>query len=81
MILGVSLWLLWRRRTELLGLPYAPASVSGSAVLALAFVSYVIGSALEIVQLEVGSLVIASVALLLLLTRGWAGLRLACGSA
>jgi exosortase B len=75
-ILGVSLWLLWRRRTELLGLPYTPASVSGSAVLALAFVSYVIGSALEIVQLEVGALVIASVALLLL-TRGWAGLRLA----
>jgi exosortase B len=75
-ILAVALWLLWRRRTELLGLPYAPASVSGSAVLALAFVSYVIGSSLEIVQLEVGALVIASAALLLLV-RGWAGLRLA----
>lgn len=74
-ILGVSLWLLWRRRAELLALPYAPASFSGSAVLALAFVSYVIGSSLEIVQFEVGSLVIASAAVLLL-ARGWAGLRM-----
>lgn len=75
-ILAVALWLLWRRRTELLGLPYAPASVSGTAVLALAFVWHVVGSSLEIVQLEVGALVIASAALLLL-ARGWAGLRLA----
>jgi exosortase B len=75
-ILGVSLWLLWRRRTELLGLPYAPATVSGSLVLALAFVSYVVGSSLEIVQFEVGSLLIASAAMLLL-SRGWAGLRMA----
>ncbi len=75
-ILAVSLWLLWRRRTELLGLPYAPALVSGSAVLALAFMSHVVGSSLEIVQLEVGALVIASAALLLM-ARGWAGLRLA----
>jgi exosortase len=75
-ILGVALWLLWRVRTELVDLPYAPAPISGSGLLAVAFVCNVMGRSLEIVQFEVGALIIAAAALLLL-ARGWAGLRLA----
>ena len=75
-ILGVALWLLWRVRTQLVGLPYAPAPIGGSGLLAVAFVCNVMGRSLEIVQFEVGALIIAAAALLLLV-RGWAGLRLA----
>lgn len=75
-ILGVALWLMWRVRTRLAALPYAPAAFSGSALLALALVCHVMGRSLEIVQLEVGALIIAAAALLLLV-RGGPGLRLA----
>ena len=74
-ILGVALWLVWRSRAEWLALPYEPAPVSGSLLLAIAFVGHVIGRSLEIVQFEVGALIVAASALTLL-ARGWAGLRI-----
>ena len=75
-ILLVSLWLFWRRGPALLALPYRPARVVGAISLVLAVATHVTGRALEIVQFEVGALIVAAAAVLLLL-RGWAALRLA----
>ena len=73
-ILGVSIFLLWRMRGELLSLPYEPAHGSGIAILVLAVAAYAIGRSQAIIQLEAGSQ-IASLAALLLLLRGPQALR------
>ena len=75
-IFGVSLWLLWRRRAAFAALDTRPLPGVGGGLLALAVAMYVIGRSQAVVQLEVGSLIIAAAALCLLL-RGWAALRLA----
>jgi exosortase B len=75
-ILVMSLWLLWRRRAAILALPYQPALAGGTAVLLLALAASVTGRSQQIVQFEVGALIVAAAALVLLV-RGWAGLRLA----
>ena len=75
-ILGASLWLLWRSRAEFAALPERPMPVLGGGVLAVAMLAYIVGRSQAIVQFEVGSLILAAAALCLLL-RGWAALRLA----
>jgi exosortase B len=75
-ILGVSLWLLWSRRGEILALDYRPARWTGGVLLATSLLAYVVGRSQAIIQFEVGALIGAAAALLLL-ARGWAALRLA----
>ncbi len=75
-ILGVSLWLLWRSRDRFAALPERAMPILGGLLLALAMVAYVIGRSQAVVQFEVGSLILAAAAICLLL-RGWAALRLA----
>lgn len=75
-ILGVSLWLLWRRRAEFAALPERPLPVFGGVLLAIALLTYVLGRSQAVVQFEVGSLILAAAALCLL-SRGWPALRLA----
>jgi exosortase B len=75
-ILLVAMWLVWRRRAALLALPDAPAPIAGGLLLALALGVSVLGRGLEIVQFEVGAIIVGAAAVLLLL-RGWAGLRMA----
>lgn len=75
-ILGVSLWLLWRSRAEFAALPERPLPVFGGVLLAVALLLYVLGRSQAVVQFEVGALILAATALCLLL-RGWAALRLA----
>jgi exosortase B len=74
-ILGVALWLIWRRRDALLALSDAGAPRAGTAVLVLALASYVLGRSQGVLQLEVGSLIVTLMALLLL-WGGAAALRL-----
>jgi exosortase B len=75
-ILSVSLWLLWRKREALLALPQRPAAFAAPAAFVLTLVMYVIGRSQEMIQLEVGALIVG-IAALLLLVRGWAALRMA----
>jgi exosortase B len=74
-ILAVSAWLIWRRREALAALPARPDSVSGTALAVLSLLLYVFGRSQSIWLFEVGSQVTIMVALLLLF-RGWAGVRL-----
>ncbi len=75
-ILGASIWLMWTRRSAFLALPYRPKIGTGASMLALALMAYIIGRSQAVVQLEVGSLIVAAAAICLLL-RGPAALRLA----
>lgn len=74
-IVGAALWLMWQRRGRLSALEPRPAVVAGFAALALAVPLSVIGRSQDVVQFEVGAPMLAAAAVLLLL-RGWAGLRL-----
>jgi exosortase B len=73
-ILGVIVWLLWRRRESLLRHGERAAPVAGLSLLAIALMLYVLGRSQEISVLEVGALapILAGV---LLAMRGWKGLR------
>src|SRR5512134_3672608 len=73
-ILGVSLWLLWRMRGELWPLPYLPANLAGFVLLAFALSLYVIGRSQDVLQFEVGSQILV-LAAILLLVRGPAALK------
>ena len=70
----VSLWLMWRRRQDVIDAPYQPANLSGGLLFMLALVLYALGRSQQILQAEVVGL-IAAVAALLLLLRGVQGLR------
>jgi len=66
---GVVLWLLWRKRHEVLDAPYAPATFTGGALFALSLATYALGRSQQIIQLEAGAL-IGLLASLVLLLRG-----------
>lgn len=75
-ILAVSFWLLYRKRHELLSLQVArTAPLAGAAALLFGLLLYVLGRSQAIQMFEVGSQ-IAVIGALVLLFRGWAGLRL-----
>lgn len=73
-ILGVTIWLAWQRRHLLAALPDDPAPVVGWLTLLIGLALYVIGRSQYVDTLEILAHlpVIAGV---LLLTKGWRGLR------
>lgn len=74
-ILVVSLWLMWRKREELLLLADQPARIAGSLALAFGFALYVLGRTQQLDTFEVLSKIFVLSGLLLWF-KGWAGLRL-----
>ena len=71
---AVSLWLIWKRRQDVIDAPYKPAVFLGGALFVLALVMYALGRSQQILQGEVLG-VIALAASLLLLLRGVHGLK------
>ncbi|MBV8504079.1 MAG: exosortase B [Paucibacter sp.] len=74
-ILAVSLWLLYSARHKLVDLQGRAAPVTGFALLLCGGVLYVLGYALDIWIFQIGSQV-PVLAALVLIWRGWRGLRL-----
>ena len=74
-ILGLSFWLIWRRREQLAALPGRGAPFAAWLTLVLAALIYTFGRSQAIIIFEVGSQIMMLAALLLLF-RGWAALRL-----
>lgn len=73
MILGLCFWLLWRERVEILeDAPSAP--LAGSILLLCALLFYIVGRSQAMDTLEVGSQIPCLMGVLLLL-RGWHGLK------
>lgn len=75
MILGLSLWLMWRDRQKFLDLRSQPSPIVGLMVLLSAVLMYVVGRSQGIDALEAFSNIMAIMACLLLV-KGWAGVRL-----
>ena len=73
-ILAVIVWLIWQERAALLTAPGRPTPLAGLAVLVPGLLIYVLGRAVGIALLEIGSLapVLAGV---LLAMRGWPAFR------
>jgi exosortase B len=71
---AVSLWLMWRRRQDVIDAPYEPANWAGGLIFVLAMALYALGRSQQIIQAEVLGLIVAAAALLLLL-RGTQALR------
>lgn len=71
---AVSLWLMWRRRQDIIDAPYRPANVTGGLLFLFALAAYALGRSQQIIQAEVVGLILAGTAMLLLL-RGVEGLR------
>jgi exosortase B len=64
---AVSLWLMWRRRRDIIDAPVQPANWVGGAIFIIAMVMYAMGRSQQIIQGEVLGIILAGVALLLLL--------------
>lgn len=75
LILGISAWLVWRRREALAALPAAGARWPGVLLLAFALLVYLGGRGLGVFRLELIALMIVPAALLLYF-KGAAALRL-----
>ena len=76
LVLGISVWLLWRKWPELQALPVKTAPRSGWALFTLAMALYLLGRSQNIQSMEVLSLIVLIVATLLLY-RGTAALKAA----
>lgn len=70
----VSVWLMWRKRQDVVDAPYQPANGVGVLLFVVALLLYALGRSQQIIQAEVVGLITAATALLLLL-RGVQGLR------
>ncbi|MEX8520886.1 MAG: exosortase B [Leptothrix sp. (in: b-proteobacteria)] len=66
-VLGLSLWLMWRKWPELQALPVRPSPILGWTVLLFGLLLYLTGRSQDILQFEVGSLIWLLLAALLLL--------------
>jgi exosortase B len=64
-ILAVSLWLMWRKKDELLALPRQPALLSASVLMVLAVLAYVLGRSQSVWTAEIAAQNLALVSLLL----------------
>ncbi len=73
-ILAVIVWLIWQERKALLIAPARTAPVAGFSLLVFGVLLYAVGRSQDIIMFEIGALapILAGV---LLLARGWAGLR------
>jgi exosortase B len=76
LILGISLWLLWRSSAAFLALPTSAASWGARCVLGLGLLLYLVGRTQGVVRLELLSLILM-LAGLVLRFKGQAGLRIA----
>lgn len=74
LVMGISAWLIYRRRGELAALNSRPATAAGAIVFVLALTSYLIGRVHGVFRLELLSLILLPAALMLSF-KGWAGLR------
>jgi exosortase B len=66
LVLAIGLWLLWRKREQVLGLPEQPALGAGWAMFAAAMFFYAVGRSQNIQSFEVGSLILLLMSALLL---------------
>jgi exosortase B len=73
-ILAVIIWLIWQERAVLLTAPRHPAPVAGLVVLVPGLLIYVVGRAVGVALLEIGSLAPVLTGVLLAM-RGWPALR------
>jgi exosortase B len=64
---AVSLWLIWRKRQEIIDAPMQPAKGWGGVIFVIALVMYALGRSQQIIQGEVLGIILAGAALLLLL--------------
>jgi len=73
-ILAVIVWLIWQQREALLVVPVNTAPVPGFGLLVFGVLLYAVGRSQDIIMFEVGALapILAGV---LLVARGWAGVR------
>ena len=76
-VLGVSLWLAWRKWPELITLPEQPRPAIGWTVFVLGLLLYLVGRSQDILLFEVGALIWLATSILLLL-RGVQAVRLMC---
>ena len=74
-ILAISLWLMWRQRVKFIELPEQPSIVPGSILLVLGFLLYALGRTQQLDTFEVASQILV-LAAAILITKGWAALRL-----
>lgn len=75
-ILGMSIWLLWRDRELIYGQPARPALFAGFLMLVLGVGFYVLGRSQSVITFEAGSLVLL-LAACMLLQSGWSALKAA----
>lgn len=75
-ILGISMWLLWKKWDELNALPTQPNGLAGGIFLIFGLMLYLAGRSQNILLFEVGSIVVVIASMLLLLS-GTAALKLA----
>lgn len=74
LVLAVSFWLMVRQLNHLRALPSQPANLAGGLLLLLGLLSYVVGHAQHIGLLGVGAQIPVLMGLILLF-KGWAGVR------
>lgn len=75
-ILAVSLWLMWRKKDELLALERQPATFTATALMLTAVLFYAVGRSQTVWTLEIAAQNLAVVALLLFFF-GWQAIKLA----
>jgi exosortase B len=75
-ILAVALWLMWRKKDELLALERRPANFSAAVLLTVAVLFYVVGRSQTVWTLEIASQNLAVVSLLLFFF-GWRAIKVA----
>jgi exosortase B len=74
-MLALALWLAYQRWPRLLQLPEASSPVAAVLLACIGFASYVLGRSQDILALDVGAQIPLMLSVLLL-TRGWRGVRL-----
>lgn len=73
-MLALMGWLAWHRREQLLALPSKGARVSGSVVLVIGLLAYLLGRTQDVLLFEVGSMMWVLLACVLI-WKGWAGAK------
>lgn len=73
-IVAVTFWLMWSRRVAFFALPDQPAHLAGWALFVLGLVLYAVGRSQQVDTIEVIAH-LPILAAVLLLSKGWAGLR------
>ena len=67
-VLGIALWMLWKKHGELMALPRQPRTGAGWALLAFGLLLYLVGRSQNILIFEVGSIVPMTASVLMLLS-------------